>query len=72
LVALALIPEAATTMPGIFTNRDTTSDLISLKEAGLASDDRNICMSSTFSSPSGLGAVTSLATYFAASSNTGR
>lgn len=46
--------------------------LIPLKELGCASEDNKICMSSTFSSSGGLGAVSSSAKSFAASSKIGK
>lgn len=72
LVAFAFIPEALTIIPGTFTSLETISDFKSLKFDGFESDVSIICMSSTSSSSSGLGAVSSSATSLAASSKIGR
>ena len=61
-VAFALIPLAATTIPGILTKRDTRSDPSPRTDIGSASDWRMTWMASSSSSPNGLGEVISSAT----------
>ena len=61
-VAFAFIPLAATTMPGIFTRRETRSEPSARTDIESASDFRITWMACNVSSPMGLGEVISSST----------
>ena len=71
LVVLALMPEAATTMPVILTNSGTYAFSRSLADVGVASQMMVTWMSSASVSPFPLGKLTSSTASLAASSNQG-